>query len=215
MSKPGTVRSEIVVVLAVGLVAACAGSAPGAPSGGGQPTASPSSQASPLGTGQPATGQPSTPSPGSSAGPAISAVWAQFELTDVRTGERFRIADFAGRVIVVEPMAVWCTNCKAQQREGAAMLGELPDLVWIALDIDPRESPDLLAGAAAERGHAFRWAIAPPELSRGLEADFGTIVLNPVPTPLILIGTDGRITLTEFGLKDATTLVGLARDHGA
>ena len=95
------------------------------------------------------------------------------------------------------------------------MLGELPDVVWIALDIDPRESPDLLAGAAAERGHAFRWAIAPPELSRGLEADFGTIVLNPVPTPLILIGTDGRITLTEFGLKDATTLVGLARDHGA
>jgi hypothetical protein len=87
--------------------------------------------------------------------------------------------------------------------------------VWIALDVDPRESPDLLAGAAAERGHAFRWAIAPPELSRGLEADFGTIVLNPVPTPLILIGTDGRITLTEFGLKDATTLVGLARDHGA
>jgi len=210
MPKPGTVRLATVFILVAGLVTACAGSAPGAPSGGGQPTASPSSQASP-----PATGQPSTPSPGSTAGPAISAAWAQIELTDVRTGERFRIADFAGRVIVVEPMAVWCTNCKAQQREGAAMLGELPDLVWIALDIDPRESPDLLAGAAAERGHAFRWAIAPPELSRGLEADFGTIVLNPVPTPLILIGTDGRITLTEFGLKDATTLVGLARDHGA
>ena len=146
---------------------------------------------------------------------AIDAPWAQVELTDVRTGERFRIADLAGRVIVIEPMAVWCTNCKAQQREGATLLAELPDVAWIALDIDPRESPDLLAGAAAERGHPFRWAIAPAELSRALEADFGTIVLNPVPTPLILIGTDGRITLTDFGLKDAGTLVDLARQHGA
>jgi len=146
---------------------------------------------------------------------AIDAPWAQIELTDVRTGERFRIADLAGRVIVVEPMAVWCSNCKTQQIEGAALVAELPDVAWIALDIDPRESPDLLAGAAAERGHPFRWAIAPAELSRALEADFGTIVLNPVPTPLILIGTDGRITLTEFGLKDAGTLVDLARQHGA
>ncbi len=146
---------------------------------------------------------------------AIDALWAQIELVDVTTGERFRIADLAGRVIVVEPMAVWCTNCKTQQIEGAALLAELPDVAWISLDIDPRESPELLAGAAAERGHPFRWAIASAELSRALEADFGTIVLNPVPTPLILIGTDGRITLTEFGLKDAGTLVDLARDHGA
>jgi hypothetical protein len=214
MPKPATVCNATVAILAAGLVAACAGSAPGTSSAGGQPTASASPQASPPGSSQP-TGQPSTLSPGSTAGPLIDAAWAQVELTDVQTGERFRIADFAGRVIVVEPMAVWCTNCKAQQREGAAMLGELPDVVWIALDIDPGESPELLAGAATERGHVFRWAIAPPDLSRGLEADFGTIVLNPVPTPLILIGTDGRITLTDFGLKDATTLVGLARDHGA
>ena len=146
---------------------------------------------------------------------AIDAPWAQVELADVTTGERFRISDFAGQVIVIEPMAVWCSNCKTQQREGAALLAELPDVVWISLDVEPRESTDLLAGAAAERGHPFRWAIAPAKLSRDLEADFGTIVLNPVPTPLILVGTDGRITLTEFGLKSAATLVDLAREHGA
>src|SRR3989304_1566675 len=112
---------------------------------------------------------------------ALGAPGAQVELTDVRPGERFRIADMAGRVIVIEPMAVWCTNCKAQQREGATLLAELPDGAWIALDIDPRESPDLLAGAAAERGHPFRWAIAPAELSRGLAAHFGTLRLNPAP----------------------------------
>lgn len=131
------------------------------------------------------------------------------------TGEAFRIADLTGVVIVVEPMAVWCTNCKTQQREGAALLSELPNVAWIALDVDGRESPDLLASAARERGHPFHWAIAPTELVRDLEAQFGTIVLNPVPTPLVVIGTDGRMTLTEFGIKDAATLVALAREHGA
>ena len=209
--RPSSAARFFALLVAFALLGACTGAA--------TPSAAPTVASSPTPSASaPATDRPAPPTPSGSptnAAVAIDAPWAQVELTDVRTGERFRIADLAGRVIVIEPMAVWCTNCKAQQREGATLLAELPDVAWIALDIDPRESPDLLAGAAAERGHPFRWAIAPAELSRGLEADFGTIVLNPVPTPLILIGTDGRITLTDFGLKDAGTLVDLARQHGA
>jgi len=213
----------LVIVLGIGLLsglaAGCGGTASPSPAGATPPGANASPSSPSLGTASPAPTSPdgTTPSPGQATPPAVSidAAWAGVELTDVRTGERFRLADLAGRVIFIEPMAVWCSNCRVQQAEGAAMLQQLPGVEWIALDIDPSEPAELLADAAADRGHPFRWALAPADLSRGLEADFGTIVLNPVPTPLILIGSDGRITLTEFGIKSTATLVSLARDHGA
>ncbi|MFQ5815689.1 MAG: hypothetical protein ACE5G7_04255, partial [Candidatus Hydrothermarchaeaceae archaeon] len=43
--------------------------------------------------------------------------WADVELTDVATGERFRIRDFKGKPILVESFAVWCTTCLEQQRK--------------------------------------------------------------------------------------------------
>ena len=49
------------------------------------------------------------------AAPVIDAAWAQTELTDAATGQTFRIADLAGKTVIVEPMAIWCVNCLAQQ----------------------------------------------------------------------------------------------------
>jgi thiol-disulfide isomerase/thioredoxin len=213
---PRTPRLASLAIVAA-LVAACGGTVatqeatPAPPSvepGAASPSAPPSrSSASPA----PATPEPSDP------GPPIDAAWAQSELTDVATGETFRIADLAGRVVIVETMAIWCVNCLAQQREVYAALDELdPERVaFVLLDVDPSETDSALAEYRSRNGFNGTYAIAGREAARALAADFGDQVLNPPNTPMILIGTDGRITLTDFGHKSASTVVELAREHGA
>lgn len=39
--------------------------------------------------------------------PATQFAWADIELTDVLTGENFRIADFRGKPVIVKTFAVW------------------------------------------------------------------------------------------------------------
>lgn len=64
----------------------------------------------PLATpGQPAparTAPAAQPAPATSATPQPAAFMAM-TLTDVRSGERFTLADFKGKVTIVEGMAVW------------------------------------------------------------------------------------------------------------
>ena len=38
-------------------------------------------------------------------------------LTNVNTGESFKISDFTGKVVLVENLAMWCPNCKKQQEQ--------------------------------------------------------------------------------------------------
>jgi len=146
-----------------------------------------------------------------------SEAWATRPLTDARTGEAFRLADLSDRVVFVETMAVWCTNCKAQQataREAMATL-DPARVVWIALDVDPGEDAPTLARYADENGFPFTYALAGADLSRDLAEAFGAQVLSPPATPIIVLAPDGRVTLTEFGHKDAARLAELAREHGA
>ena len=73
--------------------------------------------------------------------------WYSAGLTDVRSGEAFTIADAQGKVILVETMAIWCSNCLRQQQEVKALheaLGERDDLVTVVLDIDLNEDADKL-----------------------------------------------------------------------
>lgn len=209
-------RTAALAVVAAFLVA-CGGSAvtpPAAPTDA--PVAPPSAVAS-----EPGPSESRDPSPASSAptasGPVIDAAWARTELTDVATGETFRVADLAGRVVIVETMAIWCTSCLAQQGEVYAALGQLhPERVaYVLLDVDPNETGPALATYRERNGFTGTYAVADLETARALAADFGDQVLNPPSTPMIVIGTDGRITLTDFGRKPATAVVQLARDHGA
>ena len=39
--------------------------------------------------------------------------WFENEFVNVNTGETFRIVDLKGKVILVETMATWCSNCCA------------------------------------------------------------------------------------------------------
>jgi thiol-disulfide isomerase/thioredoxin len=204
------------------LVAAC-GSAGGTPlASGPAPTAppSPTPAVTPVPSG-PATDPPAgeaspTPAP-TATPPAITAAWAQTELTDVATGETFRIADLAGKTVIVETMAIWCTKCYAQQGDVYAALEQLdPERVaYVLLDVDPSESADALAEYRDRNGFTGTYAIADRTTARALVDEFGDQMVNPPATPMILIGSDGRITLTPFGPKSATDVVQLAYEHGA
>jgi thiol-disulfide isomerase/thioredoxin len=135
----------------------------------------------------------------------------------VRTGESFTIGEQGDRVVFVEPMAVWCASCRAQQETAREALAGLDAsrVIWIALDVDPNESPEMLARFADENAFPFTYAIAGTDLSRALADAFGAQVLSPPSTPVVVLGTDGTVTLTEFGHKSQARIQELAQQHGA
>ena len=158
------------------------------------------------------------PSP-SPASARLSQPWATAELTDVVTGDQFSIAGLVddGRIVFLETMAIWCSNCRAQQETALAALDRLDrsKVVWVSVDVDPSERAADLADYSRRFGFDFLYAIAGPDVSRALAAEFGDQVLNPIATPIVVIGADGTVTPTPFGHKSADDIVALAEQHGA
>ena len=153
----------------------------------------------------------------SAAPPVLDQAWATAELTDVATGETFRLADLAGRPIILETMAIWCPKCLTQQgtvHEALTELGDA-DIEYVVVDVDPSETAEALAEYRAHHGFVGRYVVADTTVARALAAEFGDNILNPPSTPIVFVGEDGRVTLTEYGQKSADVLVALAREHGA
>ncbi len=218
--------SSALLGLVVLSVVGC-GSTAGPASSPGQPGASTATSVQP-GRSTAPSGAPDAPKSGpqgDSTQPSVApsppawtqTAWATASLTDVRTGETFRIADLAGRTVFIETMAVWCVSCAIQQQAAVEALSMLDreKVTWIALDVDPGETADQLAAYADDRGFDFTYALAGPTLSRALSDAFGAVVLSPPSTPVIVVGTDGQVTMTEIGQKDPDRLLELATAHGA
>ncbi len=159
------------------------------------------------------------PAPGGTAtasgDAATDAAWRSAELTDVRSGETFTIDGLAGKLVAIEPMAIWCSNCRIQQREAVTALASVAsdDLVYIGLDVDANEQAEALAAYAEEEGFDWTYAVASKDVARSLAAEFGDQVLSPPSTPLILVGTDGTVIETHFGIRDAAALEALFRQN--
>ncbi len=207
MSRPLRLVAAL-LILASGAMTACA-------SGSDSTPIVPSDPLSTLPS-APASSTPSVPRTPSDSGVAAPA-WATIPLTDVRTGETFTLAGAGDRVVFVEPMAVWCPSCRAQQETAREALTGLDAsrVTWIALDVDPNETPEMLARYADENDFPFVYAMAGTDLSRELADALGAQVLSPPSSPVIVIGTDGTVTLTEFGHKSQARIQELAQQHGA
>lgn len=134
-------------------------------------------------------------------------LWRTAELRDVRNSETLRINDLTGRLVVIEPMAIWCTTCRLQQNEARDALANLDreDIVYISLDVDPNETQSDLARYADEHGYGWYFVVASREVARSLAATFGDQVLSPPSTPKVLIAPDGQAEV-NFGIKRAAEL---------
>ena len=199
-------RIQLVALLAVLAAAGCSGAATSSPTAATTPTIVPSNNAQPTPAGQP------------TAGVSFEQPWAVATLTDVTTGAQFRIADLAaeGKVVFIETMAIWCTNCRVQQEAATAAMAELDPsrVAWVALDVETSESADALARYRDQHGFPFRYAISDTNLSRALANEFGDVVLSPPSVNVIVLGTDGRVTHL-VGHHSAADLVVIAGEHGA
>jgi len=139
-----------------------------------------------------------------------SPAWYSVSLTDVNTGESFTINDLKGKVILVETLAVWCTNCFKQQTQVKALhesLGMRDDFVSLGLDIDANEDAAKLQGFVQQNGFDWMYAVAPAEVSREFSSLYGGQFLNPPSTPMLIIDRHGQAHPLPFGIKSADDLM--------
>jgi len=135
--------------------------------------------------------------------------WFDVALTDVRTGEDFSINGFKGKVVLVEDLAMWCSNCKKQQIQVKTFLEEMgmnEDLVFIGLDIDPNEMAADLKTYTDNNGFSWLYAVAPIEVAREIGNLYGDQFLNPPSTPIFLVDRKGQVHPLPFGIKSAEDL---------
>jgi len=124
-----------------------------------------------------------------------SKPWANAPLTDVDTGETFTIAELAGKPLFIESMAIWCSNCRAQQGRFTEAFAQLAPgtAEYVVLTVDPSETAEDLARYKAERGFTGRYAVAGKELAKALDAAFGPNAINPPSVPVIFVSPTGEV----------------------
>lgn len=135
--------------------------------------------------------------------------WFSLPLTDVASGETFTIGDLKGKVVLVETMAQWCSNCLQQQKEVKKLhdlLGERDDFISLGLDIDPNENADTLKAYIERNGFDWVYAVATPEVSREIGNLYGSQYLNPPSTPMLIVDSHGETHMLPFGIKSAEEL---------
>lgn len=139
----------------------------------------------------------------------MSPAWFTTQLTNEVTGETFKIEDFKGKVVLVEPFAQWCPTCLRQQNEVVKLhelLGMPDDLVSVSLDIDPNEDAEMLKTYLEKNGFDWHFAIAPAETSAEIGKLYGDQFLNPTSAPMLVIDRHGEAHPLPFGVKTAEDL---------
>lgn len=138
-----------------------------------------------------------------------SPSWFGASLTDVRSGKTFSLNDFKGKVVLVETMAVWCSNCLKQQGQVKALhalIGENDDFISIGLDIDPNENAGDLKSYVEAKGFDWLYAVPSAEVTREIGNLYTAQFLNPPSTPILIVDRHGVAHPLPFGIKSAENL---------
>ena len=136
--------------------------------------------------------------------------WFSTSLTNVNTGEAFTINDLKGKVILVETMAVWCSNCYQQQTQVKILhskLGERDDFVSLGMDIDPNEDAAKLQEFVQKNKFDWMYSVSPANVSREISSLYGAQFLNPPSTPMLIIDRHGEAHPLPFGIKSSDDLM--------
>ena len=135
--------------------------------------------------------------------------WFGVALEDAQTGQVFKINDFAGKVVLVQTIAEWCSYCAYQQnevRDAAKLLGNPDDLVVVTLDVDLHEDKASLKKYADYFDFGSRMALSPLEVSRALGNLYSAEYLNPPLEPMLFIDRGGSVYGLPYGMKTAEQL---------
>jgi thiol-disulfide isomerase/thioredoxin len=133
--------------------------------------------------------------------------WFSVPLTDVNSGSEYNITDYHGKVVLVETLAMWCSNCKKQQGEVSKLKQELGDkVIYIGFDIDPNENMENLKEYTASNYFDWVYSVVPAEVSSELAVLYGNQFLNPPSTPMLIIDSEGEVHPLPFGIKGAEQL---------
>lgn len=142
--------------------------------------------------------------------------WFSVSMTDVNTGESFTINDLKGKVVLVETMAVWCSNCFNQQTQVKILhskLGERDDFVSLGLDIDSNEDASKLKDFVQKNSFDWMYAVSPAEVSREFASLYGGQFLNPPSTPMLIIDRHGEVHSLPFGIKSSDDLLAVLQPY--
>lgn len=141
---------------------------------------------------------------------ATTPAWFKVELTDAQTGETFTMNDYAGKVVLLETMAMWCPNCLFQANEVRKMhklLDNPDDLISVSLDVDVNEDTVALKEYSEDYGFEWHFAVAPLEIARALGNLYTAQYLNPPLSPMLIIDRNGQVHHLDYGKKSAETLL--------
>ena len=135
--------------------------------------------------------------------------WLSASLTNAHTGETFTISDYQGDVVLVETLAMWCSNCLKQQKEVVQLhklLVERDNFVSVGIDIDANENIEALKAYTNQNGFDWIYTVASPEVAREIGLLYGDLYLNPPSTPMLIIDQHGEVHTLPFGIKSAADL---------
>jgi len=164
----------------------------------------------------------SVPTALSTAAPSIAAqtanlpMWASIPFTDARTNQPVTLAQYAGKTIIVEGMAAWCTNCLHQQGQVLLAYPKFPaNTVMISLDVDANENAAQLAQYAQDKHFPWAFGIAGKPLLDALIGQFGRTITNPPSTPIFIISPNGKVSELYTNGHDAPDLLTLIGQNSA
>lgn len=124
--------------------------------------------------------------------------WSEVDLTDVNSGETYRISEL-DRPVVVEPFAAWCSTCLRQQKE-MAEVQDSADVTFVSLNVDRNEGIKKVRRHAERNGFDWRYSVASGSVLRSLQNQFGPSVLIPPRAPKVVL-CEGGATRLSNGVK--------------
>ena len=136
--------------------------------------------------------------------------WFGYELVDVQTGETFTMNDYAGKVVLLETMAIWCPNCLVQAtqvRDLHEQVANPDDLISVSLDVDVNEDGPSLKDYSEGYGFDWHFAVATLEVARALGNLYTAQYLNPPISPMLIIDRNGDVHHLPYGFKSTEKLL--------
>ncbi len=123
---------------------------------------------------------------------AIPTNWQTTAITDT-DGTSFTVSDFAGKPVLVEFFATWCSNCRKQLADTNAAAAAAGDkAVFLALSVETDlKAADLIEYRDQTGFTAMRYAVLTPEVLAAVVASLGNSAANPPSTPHLVISPDG------------------------